>query len=51
MHHLKFLALLFTVTGALALDNGLARTPALGFNGYNAFGYACILLVGLLVLL
>ncbi|CAE6495792.1 unnamed protein product [Rhizoctonia solani] len=37
MHHLKFLALLLTATGTFALDNGLARTPSLGFNGYNAF--------------
>ncbi|CAE6454972.1 unnamed protein product [Rhizoctonia solani] len=38
MYHLKFLPLLLAATGALALDNGLSRTPALGFNGYNAFG-------------
>ncbi|ELU39906.1 alpha-galactosidase 5 precursor [Rhizoctonia solani AG-1 IA] len=35
MYHLKFLPLLLAATGALALDNGLSRTPALGFNGYN----------------
>lgn len=38
MHHLKTLGLLLAATKSLALNNGLSRTPALGFNGYNAFG-------------
>src|SRR5262245_61656266 len=36
-------ALVVTLTGtppALALDNGLARTPQLGFNDWNAYGCA-----------
>lgn len=27
------------LAGVVALNNGLARTPPLGFNGYNAFSY------------
>ena len=29
-----------SLAGALALDNGLARTPPLGFNTWSAYGPA-----------
>src|SRR5882757_5548717 len=32
------LTVIITPTPALALDNGLARTPPMGFNDWNAFG-------------
>ncbi len=32
------LALLAVVPSALCLENGLARTPSMGFNTWNAFG-------------
>ncbi|KAF8593963.1 glycoside hydrolase [Ceratobasidium sp. AG-I] len=35
---LKVLAPLLNITFVVALNNGLSKTPAMGFNGYNAFG-------------
>ncbi|MFT3907048.1 MAG: glycoside hydrolase family 27 protein [Steroidobacteraceae bacterium] len=41
MHRYLWIALLFTLLrapSALALDNGLARTPPMGWNSWNKFG-------------
>jgi hypothetical protein len=27
----------FAIAAAAGVNNGLSRTPAMGFNGYNAF--------------
>jgi len=35
---MRAISLLVIVSPALALDNGLARTPPLGFNPWNCFG-------------
>lgn len=37
----SLLLVLGLVPGIVSLDNGLSRTPAMAFNGYNAF--ACVL--------